>query len=86
MLTDTIEDLVAQAQREAQSVRVEVANATRASDAYEALMHASNLTYTAHDLAQAAVDNARLWGMSWSEIGAAFSVSKQAAQQRWGHA
>lgn len=34
----------------------------------------------------AAVRSAREGGMSWAQIGTALGVTKQAAQQRWGHA
>jgi hypothetical protein len=84
MLTDTIEDHVEEVQRLAECVRVEATRATTTSDAYEALTHASNLTWAAQELVRDTVQSARLWGMTWEAIGGVFGVSKQAAQQRWG--
>lgn len=36
------------------------------------------------ELARTAVDEGRAAGLTWDDIGSAFGVTRQAAQQRWG--
>jgi hypothetical protein len=37
------------------------------------------------DLAGEAVEGLRTYGYSWAEIGSQLGITRQAAQQRWGH-
>lgn len=58
--------------------------AVSTADPIRALALCLAMTYTADDLARDSVDRARRAGRTWEEIGAALSISKQAAQQRFG--
>lgn len=51
----------------------------------ELLKWARWLVTEAAQLEEAAVADARAEGISWTDIGAAFGTTKQAAHQRYGH-
>jgi len=44
-----------------------------------------SLSEDINDAIQRAVNGIRAAGYSWAEIGARLGITRQAAQQRWGH-
>ena len=50
----------------------------------ESLPHLIGLADDIDDAIQRAVSGLRIAGYSWAEIGARLSITRQAAQQRWG--
>lgn len=54
-----------------------------AKDPASRLAAARAVRESAEELEQALVDEARAGGATWSEIGAAYGMTKQAAQQRF---
>jgi len=51
----------------------------------ESLVHLISLSDDIDNAIQQAVNGLRTAGYSWTEIGARLGVTRQAAQQRWGH-
>jgi hypothetical protein len=51
----------------------------------ESLAHMISLSDEIDNAIQQAVDGLRAVGYSWAEIGARLGITRQAAQQRWGH-
>lgn len=54
--------------------------------AFDLVRHAQHVASLAADALDLAVDAARDHGLSWQQIGDAFGITKQAAQQRFGGA
>jgi len=57
----------------------------RTRDVIEGLQDAATMRAGVDALTQARVDHARHVGRSWAEIGEALGMSKQGAQQKYGH-
>jgi hypothetical protein len=51
----------------------------------ESLAHMISLSEDINDAIQRAVNGIRAAGYSWAEIGVRLGITRQAAQQRWGH-